>query len=87
VWELYVDPAAHRSGGGSALLAAAEAWLDAVGLHHQVLSVLRGNTAAQAFYRSAGWEPTGRVVPVDLGVVAFEEIRYRRTDRGGADRP
>lgn len=78
VWELYVDPAAHRRGGGGALLAAAEDWLDAAGLHQQVLSVLGSNRAAQAFYRSNDWEPTGRTVPVDLGVVAFEEHRYMR---------
>lgn len=78
VWELYVDPAAQRHGGGAALLAAAEGWLDGVGLHDQVLSVLGTNQRAQAFYRSQGWEPTGRTLPVDLGVVAFEEHRFRR---------
>lgn len=78
VWELYVDPAAHGRGGGAALLAAAEDWLDSVGLHQQVLSVLGTNSAAQAFYRSRGWEPTGRTVAVDLGVVAFEEHRFTR---------
>jgi ribosomal protein S18 acetylase RimI-like enzyme len=78
VWELYVDPSAHGLGGGGRLLRAAEAWLDGVGLHHQQLSVLRTNPRAQAFYRAHGWGPTGRVVPVDLGVVAFEELRYAR---------
>lgn len=78
VWELYVDPSAQRSGGGGALLAAAQEWLDAAGLGRQELSVLRSNTAAQAFYRSHGWHPTGRVVAVDLGAVAFEEVRFRR---------
>ncbi len=78
VWELYVDPAAQGRGGGARLLDAAEAWLDGVGLHEMVLSVLGTNTASQAFYRSRGWAPTGRVVPVDLGVVRFEEHRYRR---------
>ncbi len=78
VWELYVDPAAQRAGGGTALLAAAEDWLDSVGLFRQELWVLRPNTAAQGFYRSHGWEPTGRVAAVDLGIVAFDELRFRR---------
>lgn len=78
VWELYVDPAARERRGGARLLAAAEDWLDGVGLHHQVLSVMDANTAAQDFYRSQGWGPTGRTVEVDLGVVAFEELRFRR---------
>lgn len=78
VWELYVDPAAQHRGGGARLLAAAEEWLDGVGLHEQVLSVLGANAAARAFYVDRGWEPTGRTVPVDLGVVAFEEHRMRR---------
>ena len=78
VWELYVDPAAQGLGGGARLLAAASAWLDEVGLVHQELSVLRTNPAALAFYRRQGWQPTGAVRPVDLGVVAFEELRLRR---------
>ncbi len=78
VWELYVDPAAQGLGGGARLLAAASAWLDEVGLVHQELSVLRTNPAALAFYRRRGWQPTGAVRPVDLGVVAFEELRLRR---------
>lgn len=79
VWELYVDPGAQGRGGGSQLLAAASAWLDDVGLHRQELSVLRSNPAAAAFYEGHGWYPTGEVRPVDLGVVAFEELRLRRT--------
>ena len=78
VWELYVDPVAQGLGGGARLLAAASAWLDEVGLVHQELSVLRTNPAALAFYRRQGWQPTGAVRPVDLGVVAFEELRLRR---------
>jgi GNAT superfamily N-acetyltransferase len=83
VWELYVDPAAQGLGGGARLLAAASAWLDEVGLVHQELSVLRTNPAALAFYRRQGWQPTGAVRPVDLGVVAFEELRLRRGSPGG----
>lgn len=78
IWELYVDPTAHARGGGTRLIEAAEEWLTAVGLSDMELSVLAPNHAAQAFYRARGWTPTGQVIPVDLGVVAFEELRFRR---------
>ena len=78
VWELYVDPAAQGRGGGSALLAAAEVWLDSVGLDRQELNVLAQNLPSQAFYEARGWLSTGTVVHVDLGVVAFDELRLRR---------
>lgn len=81
VWELYVDPSAQGRGGGHRLLDAASDWLDDVGLHRQELSVLRTNPAAIAFYERQGWTPTGEVRPVDLGVVAFEELRLRRRGR------
>lgn len=81
VWELYVDPTAQGSGGGARLLSAAEGWLDAVGLDRQVLSVLDANGAAQGFYRSQGWELTGRRIRVDLDVVSFDELRFRRGGR------
>ena len=81
VWELYVDPSAQGRGGGARLLSAASAWLDQVGLTDQELSVLRTKTAAQGFYARQGWEPTGEIRPVDLGVVAFEELRLRRAER------
>ena len=82
VYELYVDPSAQGHGGGTALLAAAHDWLAEAGFERAELSVLALNEPAQAFYRSNGWEPTGRVVPVDLGTVAFDEVRLARTLRG-----
>lgn len=78
VFELYVDPMAQRRGGGAALLAAATTWMGEAGFAVAELSTLVTNPAAQAFYRAQGWEPTGRVVPVDLGVVRFDEARFRR---------
>ena len=84
VYELYVDPSAQRAGGGGRLLDAAEAWFPTVGYERAELSTLATNPAAQAFYRARGWEPTGRVTPVDLGVVAFDEVRF--ASRLGADR-
>lgn len=84
VYELYVDPSAQGRGGGGRLLAAAEAWFRDVGYERAELSTLVTNPAAQAFYRNQGWESTGRVIPVDLGVVAFEELRFARTLAGTA---
>lgn len=81
IYELYVDPILQGRGSGSRLLAAAEAWLTDTGLDRIELSVLVTNPRAQAFYRARGWEPTGEVRHVDLGVVAFDEARYRRRDR------
>lgn len=83
VYELYVDPTAQAMGGGALLLAAAEDWLRSVGFVRAELSTLVTNPPAQAFYRSRGWEPTGRVIPVDLGVVAFDELRFARSLLGG----
>lgn len=79
VYELYVDPLAQGSGGGSVLLAAAEDWLRSVGYQRAELSVLDSNARAKAFYVASGWTPSGRLIPVDLGVVAFTEARFART--------
>ena len=84
VYELYVDPVAQHLGGGGRLLAAAEAWFPTVGFERAELSTLQTNPDAQAFYRAHGWEPTGRVIPVDLGVVAFDEVRFARRLAPGA---
>ncbi len=78
VYELYVDPAAQGLGGGTRLLAEAEASLAATGGGWAELSVLDVNHRARAFYEASGWTDTGRVTHVDLGVVAFDERRYTR---------
>lgn len=85
VYELYVDPTAQGHHGGGRLLEKAEAWFRSVGFARAELSTLATNPAAQAFYRSHGWEPTGRITPVDLGIVAFEEVRFAK--RLGEGRP
>lgn len=81
VFELYVDPSRQGGGGGRALLAEAEAFLAEVEFVDLELSVVDANVAGQAFYRSAGWSDTGRVLAVDLGVVAFGERRFTRSLR------
>ena len=78
VYELYVDPTAQGRGGGARLLAEAEAWFRGAGTVWAELSTQTTNPAAQAFYRTQGWEPTGRVLAVDLGVVAYEEARWAK---------
>jgi len=78
VYELYVDPSTQGRGIGSDLLTEADSWLTSCGFDRAELSVLAGNVAAQQFYAQHGWTPTGRVIGVDLGVVAFDEIRLER---------
>lgn len=77
LYELYVDPAAQSSGGGCALLAAAEQGLAEHGEWGE-LSVLDVNLRARAFYEARGWTNTEQVSHTDLGVVAFDERRYAR---------
>lgn len=67
LWGLYLDPSAWGTGAADVLLDAATRHLAARG--HRVLTLwtLAGNTRAQAFYRRAGWAPTGRSLEVDFG--------------------
>ena len=76
MYELYVDPTAQGRGGGGRLLDAALRWFADLGLARVELSTLASNPSAQAFYEARGWSRTGRVQHVDLGVVAFDEVRY-----------
>jgi ribosomal protein S18 acetylase RimI-like enzyme len=78
VFELYVDPAVQGAGGGVRLLDAARSALVDAGFRRLELSVVATNDRAQAFYRRQGWEPTGRVVHVDLGSLVFDEVRFAR---------
>lgn len=78
VFELYVDPVVQGLGGGARLLDAASGALAAAGFTRLELSVVATNPRAQAFYRHQGWAPTGQVVHVDLGTVAFDEVRFAR---------
>ncbi|CAN5808090.1 hypothetical protein BH10ACT1_BH10ACT1_39020 [soil metagenome] len=84
VYELYVDPVAQGRGGGARLLEAAVEWLVGAGFTSLELSALASNEHAQQFYGAQGWERTGAVVHVDLGVVAFDEVRFRLPAGSGA---
>jgi len=56
LYDLFVSPAARRSGAGRALLLAAHARAARLGLHRLELTTARDNHAAQALYASLGWQ-------------------------------
>jgi UDP-2,4-diacetamido-2,4,6-trideoxy-beta-L-altropyranose hydrolase len=58
---LYLDPALHGLGVGSALLKAAQAWTlhNDPAIERLVAEVLPGNEASHAAFRTAGFEPDG----------------------------
>jgi ribosomal protein S18 acetylase RimI-like enzyme len=56
VHNLYVRPGARSAGVGTALLAAAEAELQAAGADRVTLEALAANERARSFYRAAGYE-------------------------------
>lgn len=58
VLDLITAPAFRRQGAASALLAAADSWALERGLEYVELCVLEGNGAAQALYKSVGYNPT-----------------------------
>lgn len=55
LYDLFVAPAARRSGAGRALLKAAEKLATVNGKFRMDLSTARDNKAAQALYESLGW--------------------------------
>jgi ribosomal protein S18 acetylase RimI-like enzyme len=55
LYDLFVAPAARRSGAAKALLQAAERLAARTGKRRMDLTTARTNTAAQAAYESLGW--------------------------------
>lgn len=55
LYDLYVQPAARRSGAGAALLRAAHQLAQAHGKARMDLTTARSNRPAQALYASLGW--------------------------------
>jgi ribosomal protein S18 acetylase RimI-like enzyme len=55
LYDLYVAPAARKTGAGRALMQAAHAHAQANGFARLDLTTARGNHAAQALYESLGW--------------------------------
>lgn len=72
---IYVDPERAGRGVGRALLCAS---LEAARGRHATLTlwVLAGNHAARRFYEAFGFALDGARKQVQLGGVAFEEVRY-----------
>jgi ribosomal protein S18 acetylase RimI-like enzyme len=62
VVDLVVDQALRRRGIGSDLMGAAVSWARQRGATDVVLTVWAGNSEAEAFYRSLGYEPICRVL-------------------------
>lgn len=78
ITEVHVDPCARGRGGGADLLDRALAELAGGGRSTVEVSVFDANTRAHAFYRRHGFEDTGRIDRVDVGVVTLVERRFRR---------
>jgi GNAT superfamily N-acetyltransferase len=53
--DLFVDPAARKSGAGAALMTAVEDFARATGAGRLDLFTARTNTTAQGVYKRAGW--------------------------------
>jgi GNAT superfamily N-acetyltransferase len=58
IWALFVDPALHGQGYGRQLHDVMVDWLFAQG-HTRLDLATAPNSRAEAFYRRAGWQPTG----------------------------
>lgn len=56
LYDLFVDPAARRSGAGQALIAAAERHAVEHGYARMELQTARDNVPAQAIYEARGWQ-------------------------------
>lgn len=78
---MWVRPAARRQGAGRALLDAVAAWARQDGASAVTLWLVRGNDAAAAAYRSAGFEPTGVTMPLPRDPSRTEE-RWARVLAG-----
>lgn len=58
IWAMFVDPALHGQGYGRQLHDVMVDWLFAQG-HTRLDLATEPNSRAEAFYRRAGWQPTG----------------------------
>jgi ribosomal protein S18 acetylase RimI-like enzyme len=75
---IYVDPAAARSGYGTALLSAAMAAAQARAFSQVSLWVLASNGSARAFYEARGFATDGTAIAKQHAGLSLDEIRYRR---------
>lgn len=59
VFQMWVEPASRGSGAGRALLAAAVAWAQSVGVRGVRLGVTTGDSPATRLYTAQGFRPVG----------------------------
>ncbi|RZL30815.1 MAG: GNAT family N-acetyltransferase, partial [Rubrivivax sp.] len=79
IWALFVDPALHGQGHGRRLHDVMVDWLFAQGLARLDLGT-QPDSRAEAFYRRAGWRPTGEALDAH-GDKRFELLKENwRTD-------
>ena len=77
LYALYVRPAGHGHGTGTALLTRARSQLDTAGLTDHYLWTLAANTKAQAFYERRGWVADGAKKITSYGGEPVSSVRYR----------
>jgi RimJ/RimL family protein N-acetyltransferase len=80
VFAMWVDQDQRGRQLGAQLLAAAEAWAVAAGLHEIRLHVTRGNAPAERVYERAGYRPTGEEQPLRPGSDRVAVELSRRLD-------
>ena len=71
VVSVYVAPRARRSGVGTRLMGAVEAWAKSVGAHATSLWVVDGNDPARSFYDSLGYRAT-----LDRQKISIPPVRW-----------
>ncbi|WP_416975797.1 GNAT family N-acetyltransferase [Streptomyces sp. 4F14] len=72
---VFVKPEWRGGAVIGALFEAAVGWVEEIGLKRVRLIVHEDNARAQGAYRRAGFEPTGRVIPLAGGGVELEFAR------------
>jgi GNAT superfamily N-acetyltransferase len=77
LYQMWVAPAARRSGAGGALLAAVIAWAQSRGVAELYLGVTCGDTPARRLYERAGFAPHGAIEPLREGATVYAQPMRR----------
>lgn len=79
LYAIYIEPAAYRTGVGSALMARVLAELAAAGHREAIVWVLESNERGRTFYERWGWRPDGATKDEPNGdAPPLTDVRYRR---------
>jgi L-amino acid N-acyltransferase YncA len=79
LYVIYIDPAAYRSGVGSALMSRVLEELVGAGYREAVVWVLESNRRGRSFYERWGWRPDGATKDEPNGdAPPLLDLRYRR---------